>query len=202
MKHITKQFLGYVGLLAVVAMTAVAYNLPSPAAAANSATDTITVTVVEPGTVTILKPADGSTMVRDNGDKRIEFSYSGIKKATFKISRVSKSQQELVQTEPFIPDDPESSGTAFFELVDDLEEGYYIIEVSVVNQLDTEHDCDSVRFYYVYSSGNIPVPETGTFTHGMLDNLNISQMDFVLTGLVVFLSVAAFSAYLVLRKRQ
>lgn len=203
MKHITKRILGYVGLFLVVAMTVVAYNLPAPAVATDMITDTITVTVVEPGTVEIIKPENGGTMIRDNGDKRIEFSYSGVVSAHFEIYKTVKGEKtELVQTEDIDSLDPSTPGTSYFELIDGLAEGNYIIEFTFVNQLGTEYPGNSVKFTYIFEEQNIPVPDTGTFTHSVLDDLNISQMDFLLTGLIVFFSVAGFSTYLVLRKRK
>lgn len=56
---------------------------------------------------------------------------------------------------------------------------------------------NTYRFYY---GGPVTpnVPGTGT----IMDNLNISRVDYVVTGLIAFGSVAAFGVYLVARKSR
>lgn len=73
MKGKKKQFLGFVGLASVFAMTAVAYTLPAPGAAAQDLNISVTVTAEE-GSARIVSPAPGAVLT--DRDAVVSVSYN------------------------------------------------------------------------------------------------------------------------------
>ena len=212
MKRLTKRVLGCIGLVFVGVLTVVAYNLPEPVSAADGeleATDTVVVTVLEHGTANITYPENESEVnsniinVITNYDKANELDYylSYYDETTGKWT-------EPVLLHAFCPtmpngtcpptNDDEADGRHEFKL--NLPNGYgkYTLTVKLKNTAHVVVSEDSVSFTYM----NIPVPDTGVFSTGILANLNIGRADFLITGLIVFFCAAGFATYLIIRRRK
>ena len=210
MKKITKQFLGCLGLLIVGSMTFIAYNLPEPVIAAettDSVTDTITVTVEEPGKVYFDNIKDGETRI-DEITFTVISSYNKASKVLYYLeycvescdNPANWSEKVLVHTEiPSVLDEHgEGSGTAKFDIAFE-KPGTYRISAELYNRnLVPVSGAESI-FYF-----QIPVPNTGHYTteSNIFSNLNIAKTDFLITGLIIFFGFAGFSTYLILRKRK
>ena len=86
-----------------------------------------------------------------------------------------------------------------------LDEGWYTV---VVTEYDQDGNVLSEREYrFYYKPVEIPSPEAGTIvpapnTGGFLANLNISRADYVITGILVVLTIAAIGIFLVARSRN
>ena len=79
--------------------------------------------------------------------------------------------------------------------VDDLPSGTYKIEIIA-------YDKDGEELYKAYwtktINEEIPVPDTGAF----LRNLNISRVDYLLTGLLIFFSIGIFGFVFIAKKQR
>ncbi|MBR0460966.1 hypothetical protein IJI91_03230 [Candidatus Saccharibacteria bacterium] len=214
MKRLTKHILGFLGLILVGTLTVVAYNLPEPVSATdgNQVTDTVVVTVLEHGSSNIESPKDGSEV--NSNIIHVVTDYTDTNELEYYLSYYDESTgqwTEPVLVHNFCPtmpggvcpptNDDEASGRHEFDL--NLPNGYgkYALTVKLKNGNHVVVNERTVTITYV-GSRNIPVPNTGVFGAGILSDLNIGRIDFLLTGLIVFFCVAGFSAYLIVRRRK
>lgn len=77
-------------------------------------------------------------------------------------------------------------------------EGDYRAVVVTYDENDVILSIDTVPFTYKLRGNTPEVPNTGS----MLENLNISRLDYLLTGLIAFGAVAGFAIYLICRKNR
>lgn len=77
-------------------------------------------------------------------------------------------------------------------------EGDYRAVVVTYDENDVILSIDTVPFTYKLRGSTPEVPNTGS----MLENLNISRLDYLLTGLIAFGAVAGFAIYLICRKNR
>ena len=78
----------------------------------------------------------------------------------------------------------------------------------VVTEYENDEKVGEYSFVVHYQAPEIPVPEAGGTekvdapdTGSFFQNLNISRTDYLVTGLLIFITAAAIGAYLVIRKR-
>ena len=78
----------------------------------------------------------------------------------------------------------------------DLPSGTYTIEITAYDQ-DGNELYKAYLTYVVYESKTIPVPDTG----GLFKNLNISHIDYLVTGLIIF-SLVGVGGIIFINKRS
>ncbi len=77
-------------------------------------------------------------------------------------------------------------------------EGDYRAVVVTYDENDVILSIDTIPFTYSLNTETPNVPNTGS----MLESLNISRLDYLLTGLIAFGAVAGFAIYLICRKNN
>ncbi len=194
MRKKLKTFFGRMGLVAVVAMTIFAYSLPSPEASATNAAGNINVTlqVIEPEITTakINSPNDGDIILENIFSLIFDYTYAHVYEAT--VINV-KTDQSLDFSGTLEPEENGIVNIPDIDLKNIGGVGDYIVTVRVTNKETGDFAEDSVRFTY---KTNIPeVPDTGNFS----TSLNITQTDYLISGLVVFLAIS-FGLLLLVRK--
>lgn len=146
MQKTKKQILGLIGLAFVGLMTAVAYCLPAPTAAAESANIDVVVTVHSDNTsITILQPADGAET--SDGSTKVAVQYSEADRIDFRLTYTDADGQ--VQTINLPSYDPaEPNGTYEFDL--DLSQygyGDFVLTTTASSADGSAHE-DAVSFSY------------------------------------------------------
>ena len=141
-----KQILGLIGLAFVGLMTAFAYCLPAPGAAAESSNIDVTVTVHPDNTsITILQPTDGSET--SDGTTKVSVQYSEADRLDFRLTYTNADGQ--VQTVDLPSYDPtEPNGTYEFDL--DLGQygyGDFVLTTTASSAGGSTHE-DAVSFSY------------------------------------------------------
>ena len=177
MQKTKKQILGLVGLAFVGLMTAVAYCLPAPSAAAESSNIDVVVTVRPDNTsVAILRPADGDQT--SDSTTTVVTEYSEAAKIEYTLIRTDADGQQTEITLPaYTPESP--NGSHEFEL--DLSQygyGDFILTSTATGVGGTVHE-DSVAFSYqaavinndgTNEDGNpvITIDPSDEFDHGQI----------------------------------
>lgn len=92
MKGKKKQLLGFFGLALVIAMTAVAYSLPAPGAAAQDLNISVTVTA-EAGSARIISPANGAVLTGHSTTMSV--SYNKIRSMSTSMTCKNASGEEV-----------------------------------------------------------------------------------------------------------
>lgn len=162
MRKTKKQLLGFAGLAAVGLMTAIAYCLPAPnAAASNSQSINVNVTVYADNTsVVITNPQDGSATA--TSPTAITVSYSNADQLDYKLTYVAPDGQTQEYTLPSY-EPAEQNGTHTLELDLNQYGGYgdYVLTVIASKNSGTPHE-DSIAFSYQPAV----VEDTGTNDKG------------------------------------
>lgn len=157
MKKTKKQILGIAGLAAVGVMTAVAYGMPVPGAAAKEA-DTEVHVVVSEGTPSsvIASPSDGSETAK--GTIEVVTNYSQAKRLEFFLSYKDASGSTVrVDLPSYTP--TADAGTYKFSLdVTPYGFGEYELHTLVVGYDGVTRETDAVSFSY---RAAVVEPETG-----------------------------------------
>ena len=94
MKGKKKQLLGFVGLALVFAMTAIAYSLPAPGAAAQDLNISVTVTAEE-GSAKIIAPTDGAVLT--GRTTTVSVSYNKIRSMTTTMTCKNASGEQVFE---------------------------------------------------------------------------------------------------------
>ena len=177
MQKTKKQILGLVGLAFVGLMTAVAYCLPAPSAAAESANIDVVVTVRPDNTsVAILRPADGDQT--SDSTTTVVTEYSEAAKIEYTLVRTDADGQQTEITLPaYTPESP--NGSHEFELaLSQYGYGDFILTSTATGAGGTVHE-DSVAFSYqaavinndgTNEDGNpvITIDPSDEFDHGQI----------------------------------
>lgn len=199
MKRTKKHILGVCGLVLVAALTAIAATIPAPkASAAEKTSDSGNVTVQvmvhqRTDSVRITSPADGTQT--DQAIMQVDYVYTTATKVTHRL--VNKSTGEVFDLTELDYYPPEPNGTHNITLDLNKYGGYgkYAIYVMLNDEGVTE---DAVSFEYVAyltppDTGSLEVPET---------NLIISRIDFVASGVIVFMLVALVAVHVMRRSTR
>lgn len=181
MQKTKKQLLGFAGLAIVGIMTAVAYAMPAPGAAAaegDSASDdgqtTINVQVTEgnPSGFT-LRPSDGSETV--NPVISVETSFSQVKKIEYTLSYVDDDGKvQYIDMTPYTFTPTTDSGIHKFD-IDVSTYGYreYTLSTSVLGFDNVPRETDTVKFSY--SATVVDVNQGMADNHDPILGIQISQ---------------------------
>ncbi|MBQ3410043.1 hypothetical protein IJG66_01645 [Candidatus Saccharibacteria bacterium] len=199
MKRTKKHILGVCGLVLVAALTAIAATIPAPKVSAaeqpsDSADTTVQVLVTQrTDSIRITSPADGAQT--DQPTMRVDYVYTSTTKVTHRL--VNKSTGEVFELTDMDYYPPEPNGVHSITLDLNKYGGYgkYVIYVMINDEGVTE---DAVSFEYV---ANITPPDTGSLEVPET-NLIVSRIDFVASGVVVFMLVALIAIHIMRRSTR
>lgn len=152
MRKTKKQILGFVGLAFVGLMTAFAYCLPAPGAAAESAGIDVVVTVHPDNTsISILSPADGDKI--SDGTTKISVSYSETARIDYRLVYTDpEGQEQTIDLPSYTPTDPNGD----YEFTLDLNQygyGQFVLTTTAIGVGGTVHE-DSVSFTHQAAAVN------------------------------------------------
>lgn len=173
MKGKKKQLLGFFGLALVMAMTAIAYSLPAPEAAAQDLNISVTVKP-EAGSARFLSPAPGAILT----GRTTTLSVSHNKIRTMSLSMTCKDKEDKqVFEETWTPDVAGTDGVVNQEVTVPKELGDVTCMAKVASQgLDGEPYDDTVNF--TFRSANIPGPGSEDDPNKPSDDPNNPSEDF------------------------
>ena len=140
-----KQILGLIGLAFVGLMTAFAYCLPAPSAAAESSSNIdVVVTVLPDNTsIEILSPADGDEV--SDGEATVAVRYSDTKRLEFQLTYTdADGQVQTIDLPAYEPTDPNGE----YEFALNLEQygyGDFVLKTTAIGVGGTIHE-DAVSF--------------------------------------------------------
>lgn len=181
MKGKKKQLLGFFGLALVFAMTAIAYSLPAPGAAAQDLNISVTVTA-EAGSARIISPANGAVLT--GRSTTVSVSYNKIRSMTTSLTCKNTGGEQVFQ-ETRNATLTESTGVVneAFTVAKDLGDVNCVAAMSSQG-LDGEPYNDSVSFQFR------PMSVVGSGK----DEVNNPIVDVVVGDDVELVSIQAFDA--------
>ncbi len=177
-----KTFCGALGMLAVIAMTVFAYFLPSTDVSAESATSgttTVTVHVINKKypSAMIIYPSDGDVI----SDPELTLTYQFVYSRYTRVIIKNLTTGETTTLPDVYSSEEDGSGAASINLEDYGKYGDKFVFTVMAFSNDSFAE-DSVTITYGEELPEIEVPNTGSF----LTKLNITQTDYMITGVLAF----------------